>query len=348
MSHERDDDPVLARWWQTFCDTGALPAELERVQGRLIRSVHRGVLPSGPVFVKTMAFPRSKDRVRYLLRPLPAAHEAAMLRHTAAAGLPCPEVLAVRCARRVGLPFRSLLVLRSLPVVPERAPPRQRLEDEVVVAQRLLAAGILHRDLHTENFVRQQDGALAVLDMQSASRLGARARSASARLAVATRLLRDRAPEEREPGIAFMLERGLLRDAHEQQQVRQRCVAAEAHHREARLRRCFVNSTGFRRTLRPLGVEYRVRDGHGAAAGRWWRPAAASGLGGRELGAAWLGQRRRFLATGAPPPFLAFFRKWWWLGGGGALYVPASCTDEWTEAEVRRLLEAEDRARSGA
>ena len=56
----------------------------------------RGELPSGPVFVKVMSFPRSKDRVRYLLRPLPAAHEATWLRGMSYAKVPAPTVVEVR------------------------------------------------------------------------------------------------------------------------------------------------------------------------------------------------------------------------------------------------------------
>ena len=73
------DAAVVARWWQHFVATGRLPAELPLVQGRLVRAVHRGELPSGPVFVKVMTFPRGKDRLRYLLRALPGEHEARML-----------------------------------------------------------------------------------------------------------------------------------------------------------------------------------------------------------------------------------------------------------------------------
>ena len=77
----------LEQWWRTFVATGAVPAALEPVQGRLIRAVHRGCVADEPVFVKTMTFPRAKDRLRYFFRPLPADHEAAMLRMAAADSL---------------------------------------------------------------------------------------------------------------------------------------------------------------------------------------------------------------------------------------------------------------------
>ena len=73
-------------------------------------------LEKGRAFFKVMAFPRAKDRLRYLLRSLPGTHEARMLGRVAVAGIPCPQVLAVRSARRLGMPYRSLLVLRALPV----------------------------------------------------------------------------------------------------------------------------------------------------------------------------------------------------------------------------------------
>ena len=95
----------LEAWWRGFVAEGRLPEALQLVQGRLIRSVHKGPLGSGTVFVKTMSFPRAKDRLRYLLRALPAAHEAAMLRRAAAAGVRCPEVLAAFGERRLGLPL---------------------------------------------------------------------------------------------------------------------------------------------------------------------------------------------------------------------------------------------------
>ena len=105
----------LERWWRTFVATGAVPAALESVQGRLIRAVYRGCVADEKIFVKTMTFPRAKDRLRYFLRPLPADHEAAMLRMAAAASVACPEVLAAFAERSGGIPRRSMLVLRALP-----------------------------------------------------------------------------------------------------------------------------------------------------------------------------------------------------------------------------------------
>lgn len=330
------DAAVVDRWWRAFVGTGAVPDELECVQERLVRAVHRGALPSGPVHVKTMTFPRAKDRLRYLLRPLPAAHEAAMLRRTAAAGIPCPDVLAVRTARRAGLPHRSLLVLRSLPTIDAGgAPgddPARRLADEAALAVRLLAAGIVHRDLHAGNFVRLVDGTLAVLDLQSArTSRAARRAERRLRLALAARLVRERGPAPQ--WAPALLAAGLLRAAAEVAAVEARCEAERARFRRSRIGRCLGDSTEFERRVHWWGTEHRVRGGLGA--GRWWR-------GGASLRRAWIGQRIRQVDHGAPLAFSGFFRKWWWLGGGSGLYVPAACHDERIEAEVRTASAAFD------
>lgn len=322
-----DDDQVIEQWWQAFVATGALPEDLALVQGRLIRAVHRGRLPSGQVHIKVMTFPRAKDRLRYLLRGLPAAHEAQMLERVRQAGLPCPEVVAVRTQRRWGLPHRSMLVLRTLAQDAEPEQLLRRVEDEVDLAVRLLAAGIYHRDLHTENFLRTPGGELAVLDLQSALRIdSARAGAHSVRLGLAVRLLRDRSAGERDHALARMRELELLRDELEVTVASRRAAAEERRYLDSRVKRCLMNSTEFERRIRPSGVECRFRGEW--PQGRWWR-------GPGELKAAWLGQRRRQLMEGQAPVFAAFFQKWWWLGGGARLYVPATCADERIEDEVR-------------
>lgn len=326
------DTEVIDGWWRTFVATGAVGRELACVQVRLIRAVHRGQLPSGPVHIKTMTFPRAKDRLRYALRALPATHEARMLRVVRAAGIPCPDVLAVRAQRRWGLPHRCMLVLRTLPLTDEPEDVSLRSEQEVELAVRLLGAGIYHRDLHRENFVRTSSGELAVLDLQSASCIGAaRARSATVRLAVASRLLRDRTPEERDCALARMRALDLLLSDAEADSVVSRAVQEERRYQEARIRRCLMTSTEFERRLRPSGIEYRARGA--LPPGRWHR-------GPRKLKNAWIGQRRRYMTGGPAPVFAAFFQKWWWLGGGAALYVPSTCADERIEVEVRTASSA--------
>ncbi|MCU0864274.1 MAG: hypothetical protein MUC36_10805 [Planctomycetes bacterium] len=316
------DAAVIASWWQHFVATGRLPEPLQLVQGRLIRSVHRGELPSGPVHVKAMTFPRAKDRLRYLLRPLPAVHEARLLAAVAAAGIPAPVVLAVHSARRRGLPDRSLLVLRSLPVVAETKAPTERLADEAALVVRLLAAGIVHRDLHGENFVRLRSGELAVLDLQSASVV--RRASTAHRLAAAARLVRER---HAVPGAVDSLRRaGLLHSDPEAATVVARARDEQAHHARGRVLRCLQESTEFRCRWTLRGREYRLRTGLGP--GRWW-------WGDRSLRQAWIGQRARQLATGEPLVFSAYFRNWWWLGGGAGLYVPPACSEAWLQEQVR-------------
>ncbi len=329
------DEAVLAAWWRTFLATARLPDELELVHGRLVRSVRRGELPSGPVHVKAMAFPRAKDRLRYLLRPLPGAHEAAMLRSVAAAGVPCPEVVAVRTARRCGLPFRSLLVLRSLPVaLPAAEDGRRRLRDELALVERLLAAGIVHHDLHGGNFVRLVDGRLAVLDMQSARlRSVAHARSPAVRAMLGARMLREREDVGDEEGLAELAAAGFVEGA-ALDVVRQRLERERRRWHRTRLQRCFGESTEFRRGWRWNGCEHSWR---GAPLPGRWQPHPRAR-------AVWLGQRLLQLEQGRALVFPAFFRKWWWLGGGGALYVPATCHDGRIDAEVEAATAAADRA----
>jgi len=318
---------VDAGWWREFVAAGDVPACFERVQGRLIRAVHRAELGGEEVFVKTMTFPRWKDRVRYLVRRLPAAHEARLLRATAAAGIPCPDVVAVYTRRRAGLPHRSMLVLRALPVAAADAPREdrvQRVTAEVVLAAGLLRAGIHHRDLHTENFVRLDSGGLAVLDMQSARITGGVRRSS--RLAVAARMLRELEGATEAAAVDAMRRSGLLRSDDEVDVARRRRDRLRAGYEGARVRRCLQTSTEFERRPAWRGVRYARRDR--AAGGRWL-------AGGRALLDAWIGQRVLELREQRAPLFGAYFRKWWWLGGGGGLYVPAQCSDAQIEAEVR-------------
>ncbi len=326
------DAAVLDRWWHAFVATGRLPAELALVQARLVRTVVRGEVPSGPVFVKAMTFPRAKDRLRYLLRSLPAAHEATMLRATAAAGIRCPGVVAVRTSRRLGMPDRSMLVLAALPVVPE-VPPTDatRLREEAAIAARLLAAGIVHPDLHGANFVRCEDGELAVLDLQSAR---CRRSGPGDRLTAAVRLLQDRTGADEDAARTALIGAGLLSTPAEAS--RAFALAAEGRRAfvRARILRCFAESTEFTRLVSWCGVEHRTRGE--LPSGRWRR-------GGRELRRAWIGQRALFVLEGREPVFPAYRRNWWWLGGGGALYVPAACSDDRIEAEVRAFVDGHRR-----
>ena len=77
-----EDQSRLQRWWAESRARGVLPSDMEIVQGRLIRQVGRSQLPdAGEVYVKLMAFPRLKDRIRYLFRTLPARHACRRNQH---------------------------------------------------------------------------------------------------------------------------------------------------------------------------------------------------------------------------------------------------------------------------
>lgn len=332
-----DDAAVIERWWQQFVATGGPGSAWALVQSRLIRSVHRADLPSGPVYVKTMTFPRAKDRLRYALRALPLAHEAEMLSAVATAGLRCPEVVAVRTARRFGLPFRSMLVLRALPVAAalasgESGAPPVALREAAAVAARLLAAGIEHRDLHAGNFLRLIDGDLAVLDLQSANRHRGARLARPHRIAAAARLLREHL--EAMPlgdgggsvadAEAELVAGGLLGDPDEAAVAHRLALRELAAYRRSRVQRCLGESTEFSRSWRWSGVRHQLRGD--LPPGRWL-PLS------REALHQWLGQRALQVFENRPPVFPAFFHKWWWLGGKGSLYVPRTCSEDRIEAE---------------
>ncbi|MEO6595073.1 MAG: hypothetical protein ABIP94_10015 [Planctomycetota bacterium] len=327
------DRQALDRWWRTFVRTGRLPAELDLVQGRLVRAVLRGSLPSGDVFVKVMTFPRAKDRLRYAVRALPAAHEARMLRAAAAEHIRCPEVLDVRTKRRAGMPARSFLVLRALPTqTAVEVDSNARLRDEATMALRLLAIGIEHRDLHSGNFVRLGDGELAVLDLQSASLHGRPCLAAAQRIAAAARLLRER---DVEAGHRHTLrDLGLLQNEAEWRRVLAMVERDRMRFHRGRIRRCLLETTEFTRSRSLFGCEHRTRGE--LPPGRWC-------YGGRQLRRAWLGQRALHLLAGRPPLFPAFFQKSWWLGGGAALYVPLACSEDRIEAEIEAAAVGLDR-----
>ncbi len=308
------DAAAVARWWSHFARHGEVPGELLLVQRRLIRAVYKSLLPSGEVFVKVMTFPRAKDRLRYCHRALPARHEARMLAAVHAARIACPQVLAVRTQRRWGLPSRSMLVLRALPV----ARPADAASDFVAAARltrRLLDAGIEHRDLHFANFVMLTDGELAVLDLQSASRHAAALTAARWRVAAAARLWQGSGVDDG-AAAAALLAGGLLHDQAEVEAARQRGVQQQRQFDRGRVLRCLHESTQFTRRFGLRGVEHRRRGP--LPPGSWWR-------GGPELHEAWLGQRALEVFEGRQPVFVALIRNWWWFGGGCSLYVPGPC-----------------------
>jgi len=321
------DDPVLAQWIAWAAEhPGRLPPGVEPVQTRLIRAVGRGVLASGrPAFVKVMGFPRPRDRLRYWLRPLPAPHEAAMLAAARAAGIPCPEVLAVVQRRdRFGAPCASMLVTAGLDVLPDVVP---RLYGCSALAARLADAGIAHPDLHAANFVQLRDGGCAVLDLQSARRR-ARPLRRAARLRMAARLLASDWPEPELPGDTVIA--GLIR-AEDLPRALHRAAAMRARALRGRVLRCLRESTEFTVLRRPWGVLIQRRN---LAPGGVWR------AGGRELIRVWIGARFCEVADGQRSPLGALFRKSWWFPGRSSVYIAGANGVAWFEERRARWLDA--------
>jgi len=310
------DAATIDGLWRQVRVTGGLPAAAAPVQSRLIRQVGRAELPSGPVFLKVMAFPRGKDRLRYLLRALPAVHEARMLRRVAAAGIPCPEVVAVRTARRFGLPHRSLLVVRALPVASASSnAPVELLRRCAELAGRLLAAGLWHPDLHPDNFVPLEDGRLAVLDLQSMRSVGPGRRSkVRAARRMAARLLLEAALMPVTTALAELVRSGLIAAGDGVAVESLACDETLALLR-TRVGRCLQTSTEYLRRWSWRGSEHRRRGP--LPAGKWMH-------GGTELYRCWVGQRLRELFDRQPPVLPAFRRNWRWLPGRNSLYIPAT------------------------
>lgn len=317
------DAELLALWWREVLASGRLPAGVQPVQGRLLRQVGRGALPSGEVFLKVMAFPRGKDRLRYLLRLLPAAHEAAMLRRVAAAGLCCPAVVAVHTARRFLLPYRSMLVTRALPVAaaPPSLEPTAVLALRADAALRLLAAGLFHPDLNPDNFVWLQDGRLAVLDLQSMRRCRHRARAA---LRMGARLLLEAVAVPVADAAARLEAAGFGRA----EALRREAARQGLRFLRSRVRRCLGTSTGFQRRRHGPWVEYGIRGD--LPAGSWQRC-------GPELRRAWLGQRLLQMFERRPPLLPRIRHNSLWFPGNWSAYIPDSVAER-ARDELRDLM----------
>lgn len=315
--------------WIVVCRArpGALPEGCETVHRRLVRAVGRGELPGvGTAYLKVMPFPRLKDRLRYLLRPLPAEHEARLLRHLSAAvpDVPCPEPLAVVAQRRFGVPHLSVLVTRGLPVAPDTTVPFPAMAR---AAARLCDAGIDHPDLHRGNFVALDDGRVAVLDLQSARRRG-RGLSDRERRAVAAKLLEG----ERAAGGVALVEAGLIpRGAVADVEAEARRLRREAVRR--RIERCLRESTEFAVKRRWNGwVARRRTAGPGAVR---VEDAAARGL--------WLGDRALEVLDGAEPVLTGAFWKMAGVPGRPSVYIPPLVSRENLSSLKDRLLEGHRR-----
>jgi hypothetical protein len=323
-----EDRAQLATWVDAVrADPGGVPAGVEIVQQRWIRAVGRAALPRlGPVFLKWMGFPRPKDRLRYLLRRLPAQHEARLLDWLAARGLRVPAVVLAAGARRLGLPRWSLLVTRALPGAAPAAP-----GELLPVAARLAELGLWHPDLHPGNFVRCADGQVAVLDLQSARRCRAPLRG-SRRARMAAKLLLG-LPDPTDP--APLVAVGLIPPA---AAARVAARAARMHRQWllARIERCLQSSTEFERQRTPEGTLYRRR--------------AASLDGGRidggpELRQWWIGDRALEVLDGRPPRLAALRHKSGWRGGTSSVYIPVPGAKPEIEHASQELLRGYDRYR---
>lgn len=326
-----EDRACIEEWWrEVLASGGALPSELGPVQSRLIRSVGKGVLPvHGEVYVKVMGFPRRRDRLRYLLRALPAAHEARMLAAVRAAGIAAPEVLAYATSRRLLVPRASMLVLRAMKGA-GRAP---TLSAKAVVAADLCRAGVFHPDLHPDNFLLLQDGTVAVLDLHSA-RLRRPGLGDRLRLRMAAMLLRTHGGEP--DAVDALVESGLVSRGEEAGLV----AAADSLRIQEllrRIRRCLTNSSGFRVHRKLTGTLYERRGER--PAGRWVE-------GGPELLQCWIGDRALEVLDGAKPRLFGLFRRSWWFPGMSSVYTAAAVFDDsWPKAVIPALLEGYARYR---
>ncbi len=320
---------VVADWWQQVLRSGELPTAATPVVGRLIRQVGRIELDGATWFVKVMTFPRSKDRLRYLVRRLPAAHEARMLQRVRAAGVVCPRVAAVRCARRFGLPFRSMLVLEGMPLAADvvEVAPEQRLAQRAAIAGRLVGAALFHPDLHPDNFLELADGTLALLDLQSMRRVF---RPGSAARQMAARLLLEAEGVEETCALDVLVQSGLVRAA-DRDEVRSAAVQIARAFLRKRMLRCFTTSTDFVRRLGWGRVENRRRGA--MPPGRWV-------VGGADLRDAWVADRALEVLERRSATLWGLRRGLLWSRQRACVYVLAPVVEQQLEEHLNGLREA--------
>lgn len=302
------------------------------VRSRLIRRVGRGELPDlGPAYVKLMAFPRFRDRVRYAVRPLPAVHEARMfaLVQERVPDVATPPVLAWLGERSLCGPRLSVLVTAALPL--SEPPIEPELPRVVRLAHRLADAGVFHPDLHGANTPVLDDGRLALLDLQSV-RARRRPLGRRARMRMAEKLA---APGHE--GVAAAVAEGGLVDARDAAALEGRARRRALGEIDRRIRRCLTNSTAFR-VRRGLAATTYERRGIGEQ--REVR------RGGAELLAAWIGDRVCEVLGGSEPLFGALVRDRLWLGGRCHLYIPRSTDPEVVDQRWPELLQEHRRWRA--
>lgn len=329
----RDAARTLAAWIAWCVDhPGRLPPDCAVVQTRLVRSVGQGELPGvGTVFLKVMAFPRGKDRLRYVFRSLPATHEARLLAllRTAATDLEAPEPLAVAAVRRRGVPFVSILATRGLPVGGEEDRP-VTVGEMAVIAARLADLGIHHPDLHRGNFVRLAGGGVGLLDLQSARRRrpGLRARQ---RIAMAAKVLED-ADHASATAVA---DSGLI-GGQDLAAAWQQALRLRSREPLRRIGRCLQDSTGFAVRRRWNGV----------CAFRRGQEDDAYRISAAEARALWLGDRAREVLDGERPLLAGAIWNWPWLPGQSAVYISAPVSPADLSSQRERLLAGHRRYRA--
>jgi len=272
-----------------------------------------------------MWFPRAKDRLRYLLRALPAAHEASMFEHCRAEGISVPPVVSVRVLRRLGLPRASMLVTGGLPIQEQEPSP----EEVVGAVRRLLDARVFHPDLHAGNFLSLAGGGVAVLDLQSA-RVRHGGVSSGERQAMFAKLLHP-SQGTRAARLGQQLRDQGVCSADQVAHAMAAGAALSRRELAGRIRRCLRESTEF--TVRPglFGTLYRRRTG-----GSLGEPVE----GGGELVRYWIGDRSLEILDSRPPMCRALYCGRW--PGGNRLYVGAgggaallSAADELHRAHAR-------------
>lgn len=305
---------ALEAWWcACLARPGELPKGVQPVQGRLVRRVGVGETQGGTrAFLKLMAFPRAKDKLRYVHRALPARHEATLLARLPTLGIPAPEVLLARTARRFGLPHLSLLVTKALPIADDQVL-EARFPEVAALAARLAAAGIDHHDLNRGNFVALRDGGLAVLDLQSARDHGAPL-SLEPRLRMASKLL-DAFGATLHHAEALRTS-GLVPGTVAAEELVARAAAVRAKEVTKRIVRCLLESTEFTCQVRPSGILHRRRTCDLAGPEGTWIE------GGRELLRWWIGDRANEVLGHGSPRIGALFRNSCWLLQRGRLYIP--------------------------
>ena len=321
---------MIEGWWRdAMVRPEPLPTSLEPVQTRLIRSVSRGVLPGqGAVFVKLMWFPRPKDRLRYAFRPLPAVHEASMLRYVAGLGVRVPTVVWSRGVRRWGSPRLSMLVTAALDADDASLDPRQTVE----VVSTLLDAGVYHPDLNAGNLLRLSDGGVGLIDLQSVRRLSGPVGRA-AREEMLAKMLSDvlRVGGDTSAWERALVDQGLC-TAGECPGIWAAAARVNQRARLGRIRRCLRESTVFAVRRGLLGTTYRRRDC--PQGGDWVE-------GGAELVRYWLGDRGLEILESWKPRCGALYRPAPWAPGRHRLYIGEGGADALAKV-APRLEEGHD------